>query len=103
MSVAMTTFTKMAGAALIQSSKGKSPENILKSVNAMEEMAKEYSSTSGQLAIAWLLAQYDNLIIIPGTKRIKQLEANFAAGQSKLSSEELMEPKKLVDNANMRE
>ncbi|KAJ1795833.1 hypothetical protein LPJ59_004116 [Coemansia sp. RSA 2399] len=82
--------------------KEESPKNNLKFVNAIEEMAKKYNSTPGQLALAWLLAQYDNLIAIPGTKRIKYLDENFAAGQIKLSSEDLMELRKLVDNANIR-
>ncbi|KAJ1661698.1 hypothetical protein IW140_006541 [Coemansia sp. RSA 1813] len=72
-------------------------ENNLKLVDAFESMAKKRSCTPGQLALAWLLAQENNLIVIPGTRRIKCLEENFAAGQVSLSAGELKELRRHVD------
>ncbi|KAJ2397367.1 hypothetical protein GGI23_003561 [Coemansia sp. RSA 2559] len=77
-------------------------EHNLKLVDALETMAKHKNCTSAQLALAWLLAQHDNLIIIPGTKRIKHLEENVAAGQIDLSDSDLEELRYLIDNANIR-
>ncbi|KAJ2549846.1 hypothetical protein EV175_004290 [Coemansia sp. RSA 1933] len=82
--------------------KEESAENNGKFVGALESMARKYNGTPGQIALAWLLAQYDNLLVIPGTKRIKYLDENFAAGQINLSSDDLKELRKLVDNANIR-
>jgi len=52
-------------------------------------MAREKDCTPSQLAIAWVLAQGKDIITIPGTKRIKYLEENFAAEHIKLTNEEL--------------
>ncbi|KAJ2825776.1 hypothetical protein IWW50_002699 [Coemansia erecta] len=76
-------------------------ENNLKLVDAFAEKAKKYNCTSGQLALAWLLTQEPNLIVIPGTKKIKYLDENFGAGQIKLSSEDIKELRALVESANI--
>ncbi|KAJ2310812.1 hypothetical protein IWW54_002988 [Coemansia sp. RSA 2705] len=76
--------------------------NNLKLVDAFAEMAKKHNCTSGQLALAWLLAQEKNLIVIPGTKRIKYLDDNFGAGQVQLSDDEIKELRNLVDSANIQ-
>ncbi|KAJ2552124.1 hypothetical protein EV175_003432, partial [Coemansia sp. RSA 1933] len=77
-------------------------ETNLKLVEAFEALAKKRNYTAGQLALAWLLAQYDNLIVIPGTKRSKYLDENFGAGDIKLSDKDLKELRKLVDSANIQ-
>ncbi|KAJ1898229.1 hypothetical protein LPJ66_002886 [Kickxella alabastrina] len=76
--------------------------NNLKLVDGLEAIAKERGDKPGQLALSWLLAQDKNLVVIPGTKRIKYLEDNFAAGQIKLTDEELKEIRHLVDIANIQ-
>ena len=48
-------------------------------VNRLEEIAKEKGCTPAQLALAWVLAQGDDIVPIPGTKRRKYLEQNVAA------------------------
>ncbi|KAJ2758889.1 hypothetical protein H4S06_002491 [Coemansia sp. BCRC 34490] len=77
-------------------------ENNLKLVDAFEAMAKKHNCKSGQLGLAWLLAQEENMIAIPGTKKIKYLDENVASGQIKLSDDELKELRSLVDNANIQ-
>ena len=52
----------------------------------MEAIAKEKNITAGQLALAWLLAQDDFIVPIPGTKRRKYLEENLAAADVVLSA-----------------
>jgi aryl-alcohol dehydrogenase-like predicted oxidoreductase len=55
----------------------------------LEEIAREKGCTPAQLALAWLLAQGEDIVPIPGTKRIKYLEENAAAVKIALSSEDL--------------
>ncbi|KAJ2486429.1 hypothetical protein IWW37_005622 [Coemansia sp. RSA 2050] len=62
--------------------------NNLKLVDAFEALAKKRGCKPGQVALAWVLAQEKNLIVIPGTKRIKYLDENLGAGQITLTEEE---------------
>ncbi|MVV47395.1 aldo/keto reductase [Pseudomonas sp. PB120] len=67
-------------------------ENFAKNlllVQQVQDLAAEKGVTAGQLALAWVLAQGDYLIPIPGTKQRKYLEENVAALDVKLSREEL--------------
>jgi aryl-alcohol dehydrogenase-like predicted oxidoreductase len=45
----------------------------------IQEMAHEKGSTASQLALAWVLAQGEDIVPIPGTKRVKYLEENLGA------------------------
>ncbi len=65
-------------------------ENFYKNLELVEKLqalAQARGVTAAQLALAWVLAQ--NVIVIPGTKRRKYLEANVAAVSIALSSSEL--------------
>jgi aryl-alcohol dehydrogenase-like predicted oxidoreductase len=48
-------------------------------VERVTELAKKRDCTTGQIALAWLFAQGDDIVPIPGTKRIKYLEENAGA------------------------
>jgi aryl-alcohol dehydrogenase-like predicted oxidoreductase len=61
----------------------------LELVQRVEEIAKEKKCTPSQLALAWLLAQGQDIIPIPGTKRRKYLEENVGALKVKLTPEDL--------------
>nr|WP_298138792.1 aldo/keto reductase [uncultured Pseudomonas sp.] len=65
---------------------GENLDANLQLVKALEELSSELGCTSAQLALAWLLDQYENLHVIPGTKRIKYLEGNFTAQQIQLDA-----------------
>jgi aryl-alcohol dehydrogenase-like predicted oxidoreductase len=68
------------------------PENFaqnLELVRKVEQLAAAKGVTSAQLALAWVLAQ--GVVAIPGTKRVKYLEANAAAASLHLSAAELAE------------
>jgi aryl-alcohol dehydrogenase-like predicted oxidoreductase len=54
-------------------------EQNLRIVDTVEEVAKEVGATPAQVALAWLLAQGDDIVPIPGTKRVARLEENAAA------------------------
>lgn len=48
-------------------------------LDAVLPLTKKYNCTSGQIALAWLLAQYDKIVPIPGTKHINYLSENAQA------------------------
>jgi aryl-alcohol dehydrogenase-like predicted oxidoreductase len=58
-------------------------------LKAVETIAEEMKCTSGQLALAWLLAQGKDIVPIPGTKRRSYLEENVKALSVSLSKEAL--------------
>jgi aryl-alcohol dehydrogenase-like predicted oxidoreductase len=64
------------------------PKN-LDLVHRVEEIAREKNCMPAQLALAWVLAQDENVVPIPGTKRRKYLEENVAALDVKLTKEDL--------------
>ncbi|MBD2114122.1 MULTISPECIES: aldo/keto reductase [Cyanophyceae] len=67
-------------------------ENFAKNlalVDQVKAIAQEKGVTPAQLALAWLLAQGDDMVPIPGTKRRKYLEENVAAVELELSQTEL--------------
>ena len=68
---------------------GENFQRNLDLVHRVEEIAKEKGSKPAQLALAWVLAQDENIVPIPGTKRRKYLEENVAALEVKLSPEDL--------------
>lgn len=53
------------------------------------ELAAAKGCTAAQLALAWVLAQGDDIIPIPGTKKVKYLEENAAAADIRLSKQDL--------------
>jgi aryl-alcohol dehydrogenase-like predicted oxidoreductase len=55
----------------------------------IEEIAAEKGITSAQLALAWVLAQGEDIVPIPGTKRRAYLEQNAAAAEVELSDQDL--------------
>jgi len=68
---------------------GENFQKNLDLVHRVEEIAKEKGCKPSQLALAWVLAQGENIVPIPGTKRRKYLEENLGALDVKLSPEDL--------------
>jgi aryl-alcohol dehydrogenase-like predicted oxidoreductase len=67
-------------------------ENFYKNlelVKKIKTLADQKACTSSQLAIAWVLAQGEDIITIPGTKHIKYLEENIGSENVKLTKEDL--------------
>jgi aryl-alcohol dehydrogenase-like predicted oxidoreductase len=66
----------------------------LRLVDTVKELArKKGSTTQAQLALAWVLAQGNDLVPIPGTKRVRYLEENMGALNVKLTESDLKEIK----------
>ena len=68
---------------------GEALEHNLALVAKVEELAAEKGCTPGQLALAWVLAQGEDLVPIPGTKRRAYLEENLGALEVELSADDL--------------
>jgi aryl-alcohol dehydrogenase-like predicted oxidoreductase len=58
-------------------------------VGEVEAMAREKGCTTAQLALAWVLAKGDDIVPIPGTKRVRYLDENIGALDVKLSGGDL--------------
>ncbi len=65
-------------------------EKNLDAVRQLGELAQAKGITVSQLALAWLLAQGDDIVPIPGTRRIERLEENLAAADVTLSADDLV-------------
>ena len=63
----------------------------LELVERVEELAAEKDVTPGQLALAWVLAQGEDIAPIPGTTRVGHLEENVAASEIELTDDDLRE------------
>jgi aryl-alcohol dehydrogenase-like predicted oxidoreductase len=68
---------------------GEDFERNAAAVAALKELAADKGITVGQLALAWLLAQKDYIVPIPGTRRIERLEENVGAAAVELAAEDL--------------
>jgi aryl-alcohol dehydrogenase-like predicted oxidoreductase len=68
---------------------GENFDRNLELVERVEEIAAEKGVNAGQLALAWVLAQGEDVVPIPGTKHVAYLEQNVAASEIELSDEEL--------------
>lgn len=68
---------------------GENFQKNLDLVTKIEELAEKRKVKASQLALAWVLAQGEDIVPIPGTKRRKYLEENVASVEIKLSKEEL--------------
>jgi aryl-alcohol dehydrogenase-like predicted oxidoreductase len=64
-------------------------EKNLRIVDEVKAVASELDATPAQIALAWLLAQGDDIAPIPGTKRVSRVEENTAADGIELSAEQI--------------
>ncbi|KAK0447374.1 NADP-dependent oxidoreductase domain-containing protein [Desarmillaria tabescens] len=74
---------------------------ILSLVDRIGDVAKRHNATSGQAALAWILAQGEDFFVIPGTKKIKYLKENLGAGSLKLTPEEIAEIRQIAEAAEI--
>jgi aryl-alcohol dehydrogenase-like predicted oxidoreductase len=68
---------------------GENFDRNLELVDRVREIAEERGVTPAQLALAWVLHQGDDIVPIPGTKRVAYLEENVAAGELVLTPDDL--------------
>ncbi|GAC1363885.1 MAG: aldo/keto reductase [Actinomycetota bacterium] len=68
---------------------GENFQRNLDLVARVREIAREKGATPAQLALAWVLSRGEDIVPIPGTKRVRYLEENIAAAELELSDEDL--------------
>ena len=68
---------------------GENFDRNLQLVDRVKELADAKGCTPGQLALAWLLAQGEHIVPIPGTKKVDRLRENLGATAVELSAEDL--------------
>jgi aryl-alcohol dehydrogenase-like predicted oxidoreductase len=76
-------------------------EKNIQLVSHFKTLADKKGMTTSQLALAWLLKQGDNIIPIPGTKRIKYFDENLAALDVVFDDDEEAEIKSSVEEADV--
>ncbi|EPQ53765.1 Aldo/keto reductase [Gloeophyllum trabeum ATCC 11539] len=74
--------------------------NILKLVDGLKAIGERHGATAGQVALAWLLAQGDDVIPIPGTTKVENLKENLGAVSVKLTQQEVEEIRALAEKSN---
>jgi aryl-alcohol dehydrogenase-like predicted oxidoreductase len=67
---------------------GENFQKNLELVREVERLAQQKGCTASQLALAWVLAQGEDIVPIPGTTKIRYLEENIAAADIRLTTEE---------------
>ncbi|KAK4049845.1 hypothetical protein OIV83_003901 [Microbotryomycetes sp. JL201] len=72
-------------------------EHNMKIVAELEKIAKEKGCETSQLVLAWLMAQGDNIVPIPGTTSAKRLEENFASREVSLSPDDDKRIRKVIE------
>jgi aryl-alcohol dehydrogenase-like predicted oxidoreductase len=68
---------------------GENFQRNLRAVDEVKAIAAEVGATPAQVALAWVLAQGDDIAPIPGTKRVTRVEENVAADRVELSAEQV--------------
>ncbi len=63
-------------------------------LDVVSEIGKKHLASNAQMSLAWMINKYDNIIPIPGSRKVERLTSNFEAGNVVLSEEELKE----IDN-----
>jgi aryl-alcohol dehydrogenase-like predicted oxidoreductase len=77
---------------------GENFQKNLDLVDRVEELAASKGCTAAQIALAWVLAQGEDIVPIPGTTRVKNLEENVSALDVELSDEELRDLEAVFPN-----
>jgi aryl-alcohol dehydrogenase-like predicted oxidoreductase len=81
-------------------SKENFPKN-LKLVEQLSKIAEKKGCTPGQLTLAWLLAQGEDIFPIPGTTKLERLKENLGAFDVSLSAQEEKEIREMVEAADV--
>ncbi|KAK0234603.1 NADP-dependent oxidoreductase domain-containing protein [Armillaria nabsnona] len=74
---------------------------ILGLVDHLKAIASKHNATPGQVTLAWILAQGDDFVVIPGTKKIKYLDENLGAAKVQLSQEDIAAVRKLAEESDV--
>ncbi|KAG6823771.1 hypothetical protein H0H93_003108, partial [Arthromyces matolae] len=81
-----------------------SEENFPKNlaiVDKLQKIADKYNATTGQITLAWILAEHANFIPIPGVRTVDRLEENAHAAEIELEPADVKEIRAVVDSAEI--
>lgn len=67
----------------------------IKAFEKLNKIGQKYNATAHQVALSWLLHHSSNILLIPGTSKVKHLEENLAASSIHLSEEDMNELEKI--------
>lgn len=67
----------------------------VRALNILNNVAQKHNATAHQIALSWLLHHSPNILLIPGTSKVKHLEENFKAAEISLSPEDMSQLEKL--------
>lgn len=74
---------------------------IMKLVGGIADVADAHGSTAAQVALAWLLAQGEDVVVIPGTKSTSKMDENAGAAVLKLSDGEVRTLRELAERVEI--
>ncbi|KAG7440952.1 Aldo/keto reductase [Guyanagaster necrorhizus] len=74
---------------------------ILSLVDRIGDVAQRHDATPGQAALAWILAQGEDVFVIPGTKKIKYLKENLGAELLRLTPPEIAEIRQIAEETEI--
>lgn len=61
----------------------------VQAVNKLTQIGQKYHASAHQIALSWLLHHSPNILLIPGTSKVKHLEENYKAAEIQLSAEDM--------------
>ncbi|KAL0579502.1 hypothetical protein V5O48_002486 [Marasmius crinis-equi] len=76
-------------------------DRIMELADAIKAVGEKHGATAGQAALAWVLAQGEDVFVIPGTKKIKYLLENIGAARVQLTSEDVEEITKAAEATDL--
>ncbi|KIY70751.1 Aldo/keto reductase [Cylindrobasidium torrendii FP15055 ss-10] len=74
---------------------------VLALVDNLKAIAEKHDATTGQVTLAWILAQGDNIVTIPGTRKVKYLQENIGGLNVSLAKDEVDTVRKYVDDIQL--
>ncbi|KAJ6630131.1 NADP-dependent oxidoreductase domain-containing protein [Mycena sp. CBHHK59/15] len=77
------------------------PKNLAL-VDHLQTIAEKYGATSGQITLAWMLAEHDDFFPIPGTRSVARLEENARGAEISLSAEDVQDIRRWAEAADIK-
>ncbi|KAF9071188.1 Aldo keto reductase [Rhodocollybia butyracea] len=74
---------------------------IIEVAKRIEQVGMKHNATAGQVTLAWILAQGDDFVVIPGTKKIKYVKENMEAANVKLNANEIATVRKISEESDI--
>ncbi|KAG6839607.1 hypothetical protein H0H87_000407, partial [Tephrocybe sp. NHM501043] len=73
----------------------------LEIVDELQKIAKKYNATTGQITLAWILAEHPNFVPIPGIRSVARVEENARGAEIFLEPEDVKAIRNIIDSAEV--